>query len=148
MRSLLDVNVLLALHDPDHFHGEVAHEWWAANISQGWASCPISENGFVRISSGSAYSPQMSLTPHQSVSILNAFRRKHDHCFWADDISLTNGEIFSFDQIVGPRQLTDIYLLALAVKNGGRLVTFDRRVQLSAVIGAKEEHLQVLSSTY
>lgn len=144
MRSLLDVNVLLALHDPDHTHSEAAHRWWEQSRTHGWASCPLSENGFIRISSGSSYSPQIRFAPVEASKILGAFVDSNDHEFWTDSISIRDESIFSLDLVVGPRQLTDLYLLALAVKNMGRLVTFDRRIPTSAVIGATDENIVIL----
>jgi toxin-antitoxin system PIN domain toxin len=145
MRSLLDVNVLIALHDPDHTHNEAALTWWGKNGKHGWASCAISENGFIRISSSPGYSPNLRLTPLESATILDAFTHASDHEFWADSISLRDEAIFSLDLVVGSRQLTDLYLLALAVRNNARLVTFDRRIPLSAVIGATNDNIVVLS---
>ena len=144
MRSLLDVNVLLALHDPNHTHTDAAHEWWEQNKSTGWASCPISQNGFVRISSGPTYSPHLRFTALESAITLHDFANGNDHEFWPDSISILDGSIFSLDRVVGPRQLTDIYMLGLALINRGRLVTFDRRIPLSAVIGAKGENIVIL----
>ena len=144
MRSLLDINVLLALHDPSHIHAEIAHEWWEQNQDAGWASCPISENGFVRISSGPSYSPYVHFTPFEAAQILRAFTQTNNHQFWPDSLSLLETSVFLLDQVVGPRQLTDIYMLALSVKNNGRLVTFDRRIPTFAVVGATEDHIVVL----
>ncbi|MFM9903248.1 MAG: TA system VapC family ribonuclease toxin [Pyrinomonadaceae bacterium] len=145
MRALLDVNVIIALHDPSHTHGELAHEWWSENSSKGWASCPISEIGFIRISSGPRYSPETRFTPGDCIEMLSAFIERNDHEFWPDSVSFSHKETFSGDLIATPRQLTDIYLLALAVKNGGRLVTFDRRITIASVIGAAPQHLCILS---
>jgi len=144
MRSLLDVNVLLALHDPNHTHAEIAHKWWEHDRDAGWASCAISENGFVRISSGPRYSPFIRFTALEAAQILTLFTNSNDHEFWFDSISILDTSIFSLDRVVGPGQLTDVYLLGLAVENGGRLVTFDRRIPLSAVAKATDEHILVL----
>jgi predicted nucleic acid-binding protein len=67
-----------------------------------------------------------------------------DHTFWPDDISLLDSRRFDFDRIVGPKQLTDVYLLALAVKHGGRLATFDRTIPVSAIRGGELQHLAVV----
>lgn len=146
MRSLLDVNVLLALHDPEHTHAEAAHEWWEQNQGQGWASCPLSENGFIRVLSGSTYSPRIRFTPFEATEVFKAFVSFSDHEFWSDSLSLIDNSIFALDLVVGPRQLTDIYLLALSVRNGGRLVTFDRRIPIEAVIGATDENIAILGT--
>ncbi|HYJ91191.1 MAG TPA: TA system VapC family ribonuclease toxin [Pyrinomonadaceae bacterium] len=144
MRSLLDVNVLLALHDPNHTHTEIAHEWWEEYKNTGWASCPISENGFVRVSSGPNYSPRLQFTPFESANILRDFANGNDHEFWPDSICIFDTSIFSLDRVVGPRQLTDVYMLGLAMRNKGRLVTFDRRIPLSAVIRATDDNIVIL----
>ena len=67
-----------------------------------------------------------------------------DHEFWPDDITITDDQLFDHGFILGPNQITDVYLLGLAVKNGGRLVTFDRGLPLKAVRGAEPKHLVVL----
>lgn len=144
MRALFDVNFIIALLDPDHVHSEPAHDWWSANRGQGWASCPITENGVIRILSNPNYSPGLSLTPGSLIKSLSSFAADTDHDFWPDDISMLEGDLFVTDRIHGSRQLTDIYLLALAVKNGGRLVTFDESIPLSSVKRAKEQHLIVV----
>lgn len=144
MRSLLDINVLLALHDPNHTHTEIAHAWWEQNQAWGWASCAISENGFVRISSGPSYSPNIQFTPYESARMLIDFAERHDHEFWPDSISILDNSHFSLDRVVGHRQLTDVYMLGLAVTMAGRLVTFDRRIPISAVISATEQNIVIL----
>lgn len=145
MISLLDANVLIALIDGDHTHHEGAHNWWAMNIHQGWASCPITENAVIRIMSGSNYPSALRHTPYEIMERLNIFIEEADHHFWPDDISIRDTNVFVTDRIYGPRQLTDVYLLALAVRNNGRLVTFDQRITMSAVRAAKAENLCILS---
>ena len=142
MRALLDVNVLLALFDRAHIHQTRAQTWWSANDRPGWASCPLTQNGFVRIASQKGY-PRPS--PFADVlTVLDEQIAKDDHKFWPDDISITDGRWFDHAYVLGPNQITDVYLLALAVKNGGRLVTFDRGLPLRAVHGAQAQHLVVL----
>jgi toxin-antitoxin system PIN domain toxin len=142
MRALLDINVLIALHDRDHIHHERAALWLEANISAGWASCPLTQNGCLRIMSQAAYSspqPLAVLVPMLQNSTATPF-----HAFWNDLISMLDSALFQHSQIHSPRQLTDVYLLALAVHHGGRLVGFGQRIPLSAVRGATAEHLVVL----
>jgi toxin-antitoxin system PIN domain toxin len=141
MRGLLDVNFIIALLDPDHAFHERSHTWWAANSKSGWASCPLTENGVVRIMSNPNYSEKVKFSPSSLIDRLQKFAAQTDHEFWPDDISLWNEEIFVAERIHGSRQLTDIYLLALAAKHLGRLVTFDQGIPLSAVIGAKSDNL-------
>jgi toxin-antitoxin system PIN domain toxin len=141
MRALFDVNVLIAILDQDHVHHWIAHEWWAPNRSAGWATCPLTENGMTRIMSQSTYKNPITTT--FAIDLLADQVAKTDHAFWPDDISLRDA-LFDPGSILGPNQITDVYLLALAVKNGGRLVTFDRGVPLRAVHGAEARHLVVL----
>jgi uncharacterized protein len=141
MRALFDVNVVIALLDPDHAFHERAHDWWAANAKSGWASCPITENGVVRVMSHPGYSPNAHFTPGDLISRLQTFAQNTDHEFWPDDVSLRDEKVFTTERIHGSRQLTDLYLLALAAKCGGRLATFDQGISLSAVRIAKPGNL-------
>jgi toxin-antitoxin system PIN domain toxin len=143
MRALFDVNFLIAIVDADHEHHAEAHRWWAENISSGWATCPLTENGMIRIMSQSRYKSPISAT--FAIDLLSEQIGKTDHAFWPDDLSIRDNARFSPDRILGPNQITDVYLLALATKNGGRLVTFDRGIALSAVRGAEVEHLALIS---
>ncbi len=142
MRVLFDVNVLIAIVDEEHVHHGVAHEWWAANRSSGWATCALTENGLARIMSQSGYKNRVTTT--FAIDLLAAQMGEGDHAFWPDDISLCDGTRFDPNCILGPNQITDVYLLALAVKNGGRLATLDRSVPLRAVRGAEPQHLAVI----
>lgn len=141
MRSLLDVNVLIALFDPDHVFHQRAHVWWAAHASDGWASCPITENGFVRIMSQSTYSARVRFSPSELIERLATFAQQTNHEFWADSISLRDSQLFAHDRIHSSRQITDIYLLALAKARDARLATFDEAVPLSAAVGALDQNL-------
>ena len=144
MRALLDVNVIIALLDADHvFHGR-AHSWWAAEGKQGWASCPLTENGVIRIMSNSTYSQQTRFKPGDLITRLRQFISGSNHEFWPDEISFCDGKSFMAEHLHSSRLLTDFYLLGLAVKNNGRLVTCDQRIPLSAVSNAKVENLYVV----
>jgi hypothetical protein len=140
--ALLDVNFLLALVQPDHVHFEAAHAWWDKNNSDGWASCPLTQNGFIRIISQPTYFRPMPV--RRAIDELAAYAAQTNHTFWPDDISLLDPKIIDRSHILGPKQLTDVYLLALAVKNGGLLATFDRVIPLQAVRGAQPEHVVVI----
>jgi len=140
--ALFDVNVLIALHDAQHVHHPLAADWLLANADQGWASCPLTQNGCVRIMSQPSYPSPMVLV--DALDMLDASCADASHSFWGDDISLLDATRLNRQRMHGFRQLTDIYLLALAVKHGGRFVTFDAKVPLSAVRGAKPEHLVVI----
>ena len=142
LRALFDVNMLLALFDRGHLYHTPAIAWWKENQTAGWASCPITQNGFVRIISGAGY--QRPLMLPEAMDLLARQMATPEHAFWPDDVSITDPTIFDHSRILGPRQLTDVYLLALAVRNGGRLVTFDRGIPLAAVRGAEPRHLVAL----
>jgi len=142
MRALLDVNVLIALHDRDHVHHRRASDWLATNIHHGWASCPLTQNGCLRIMSQAAYPNVQPLST--LVAMLSSATQHPQHQFWHDDISVMDPSLFHHPHIHSARQLTDLYLLALAVRNGGRLISFDQRIPLSAVAGAEGRHLVML----
>lgn len=141
MRALLDVNVIIALLDPDHAFHERAHAWWAGNRTHGWASCPLTENGVVRIMSHPGYSKATRFTPGDLLGRLQQFAAQSDHEFWPDSISLRDDRLFNTERIHTSRQLTDVYLLALAVAHKGRLVTFDQGISLSCVHHAKAANM-------
>lgn len=139
MRALLDVNVLIALLDEDHLHHAAARDWLSRNIGHGWASCPLTQNGCIRILSQPAYPG--ALPPAAVAERLAAATATDWHVFWPDALSMLDGNSVNWNGVLGSRQVTDVYLLALAVSQGGRLVTFDRAVSLHAVPRAKPEHL-------
>lgn len=142
MRALLDVNVLIALLDESHAHHAAARDWLSRNIKHGWASCPLTQNGCIRILSQPAYPG--ALPPAVVAERLAAATTTDWHEFWPDSLSLLDGTQVNWNGVLGSRQVTDIYLLALAVNRGGCLVTFDRAIPLAAVPGAKPSHLVVI----
>ena len=142
MRALLDVNVVLALLDQQHLHHETAREWLSSELVHGWASCAITQNGFVRVSSMSGYPNRVS--PIAAIELLREACSTEHHQYWSCSASLLDAASVDGLQIHGRRQITDLYLLALAVAQGGRLVTFDRSISRSAVIGADEAPLVAL----
>lgn len=142
MRALLDINVLIALHDRDHIHHERAALWLEAHIEEGWASCPLTQNGCLRIMSQPGYS-----SPQPIGTLMDMLKRSTStafHQLWSNDISLLDDSRFQHHHIHGPQQLTDIYLLGLAIRNHGRLVSFDKRIALNTVHGAQAKHLVAL----
>lgn len=139
MRSLLDVNVLIALLQPAHLHHRQAVEWLARHGDNGWASCPLTQNGCIRILSMPSY-PYVQKAAAVANRLAEATTDAR-HVFWADSISLLSSEHLRWDRVLSARQLTDCYLLALAVSNGGRLVTFDRSIPLGTVPKAQTRHL-------
>jgi toxin-antitoxin system PIN domain toxin len=142
MRALLDVNVLIALLDADHSLHARATEWYAGQAHNGWASCPITQNGCVRIMSHPGY--PNALPVRAVIERLAEATASGLHEFWPDDISLLDPDVADVARIHGPRQLTDIYLLALAIRNGGRFTTFDHSISTEAVHGARADHLCIL----
>lgn len=142
MRALLDVNVLIALLDGAHVHHERARDWLAANIAHGWASSPITQNGCVRILGQPGYPQPIPIA--QAIEKLRRATATAHHEFWPDDVSVLDVQRLDAQRIHGPKQLTDLYLLALAVHHGGRFVSFDSRIARSAVHGAATGHLVLL----
>lgn len=141
-RSLLDVNVLLALLDRDHVDHLRARSWLAGAIDDGWASCAITENGFVRIIGQPRY--PNPVPPSQAVSLLARATSTELHEFWPCDVSILDESVVDASRLHGHRQITDAYLLALAVRHDGCLATFDTSVVTSAVKGATKDHLVVI----
>lgn len=142
--ALLDVNVLVALFDPDHVHHELAHDWFADHRADGWATCPITENGFLRVLGNPSYGAAVA-RPAELVERLRRFCSSGHHTFWAESVSLRDEKMFNPSLIRGHRQLTDVYLLGLAVKMKGRLATLDRAIPLGAVVGATRDNLGVVA---
>ncbi len=142
--ALLDVNVLVALFDPAHRNHEEAHQWFSRNRRRGWATCPLTMNGCVRVLSNPAY-PTVEATPAEVVARLRELCATPDHHFWSDSVCLKDEELFRPIAITGHHQVTDVYLLGLAVRLHGKLVTFDRSIPIRAVIGAGSHNLEVIS---
>lgn len=102
--------------------------WLEKEVENGWASCPLTENGVVRIMSQPSY-PNSYPAPQVAARLSEACQSP-EHVFWPGDISLLTGGVIEWKRLLGPRQITDAYLLALAVKNQGRFVTFDERISI------------------
>jgi toxin-antitoxin system PIN domain toxin len=141
--ALLDVNVLIALFDETHVHHETAHDWFADNRAGGWATCAITENGFLRVLTN----PRLGVVENRAslVSGLRKFCASRGHLFWADAVSFRDERLFDPSVVVSSRQVTDVYLLGLAARNRGRLATFDGGIPLKAVRGATSETLAVIA---
>lgn len=134
---LIDVNVLVALCDPAHkFHGK-ASGWFSARRGEGWATCPITENGLVRILGHPTY-PGGPGSPAKVRPLLQALTRTPGHVFWADAVSIADGVVFPSLDDSSPAGLTDWYLLGLALHHGGRFATFDRRIDPAVISGGAE----------
>jgi len=142
VRALLDINVLLALLDRDHILHEQGRRWFEREIRHGWASCAVTQNGVIRILSQPSYPSPVSTT--RAAQLLATAASASHHQYWPSGVSILDETIFDRSRIHGPRQLTDVYLLGLAVHHGGRLVTFDRTIALAAVRTARPANLVVL----
>jgi uncharacterized protein len=143
--ALLDVNVLVALFHAGHVHHDVAHDWFSDNVGEaGWASCPVTEGGLLRILGNPARVGE-HLQVSRLVEALNTFCENSHHQFWPDAISPCDERTFNLEAVRGHQQLTDVYLLGLAVKHGARFVTLDQRVPLAAVRGATPASLEVIA---
>lgn len=143
MRLLLDVNVLVALMDEAHIHHAVAQNL-VVQPKLKIATCALTENGVLRVlnlPSYSTYGPAgFELVSTQLAQLCG----DTDHEFWPCDVTLRDESKIDWSRVMGHNQITDVYLLALAVKHGGALATLDHRVALSAVRGAQARHLQLL----
>lgn len=129
---LLDVNVLIALIDPTHIQHDVAHDWFSAQGQQAWATCPLTENGVLRIVGHARY-PNSPGTPAAVAPLIKTLRALPGHRFWPDSISLLDDDKLDSTRLLTSGQVTDSYLLALACAQGGQLATFDRRLVTDAV---------------
>jgi toxin-antitoxin system PIN domain toxin len=144
MISLLDVGVLVALFDPAHLHHEVAHTWLEADRGSGWATCPMTENGFVQVVSHPDY-PGNRVTVSDALDRLGRFAEADDHHFWPDSTSLRRRSRIDPALLEGHEHVQSAYLLLLAVQNEGRLVTFDAEVPVRAVSQAEAEQVILLA---
>lgn len=118
-----------------HIHHEAAHHWFAAKGRLGWATCPITENGFLRIASHPNYPNRPGDVPVMMV-ILRQFCTVGHHQFWIEDVSIRN--LLQPGILIPHSQITDVFLLGLAVHKGGTLATFDRQISTTAVQGGGE----------
>jgi toxin-antitoxin system PIN domain toxin len=135
MIYLLDVNVLLALIDPNHPHHTAAVRFFPVAQKAGWATCPLVENAFIRIL-GRANYPQGPGSPELARQILLPYRTAPGHQFIPDDLSLC--DLTRFPALPESTALTDLYLLALAVKHHARFATFDTGIDASLVVGGRQ----------
>jgi uncharacterized protein len=140
--GLLDVNMLIALSWPSHLHHRVAHAWFSKNSPEGWATCPLTQCAFVRISSNPKIVPE-AVTPSEALDLLRQIVSQEHHTFWPDDVALLDACIPG-KFLAGHRQVTDAYLLGLAIQHGGRLVTLDRGVLALARSGTPEASALVI----
>ncbi len=140
---LLDVNVLIAMAWPTHRDHEKVLEWLAHHAREGWATCPLTQTGFVRILSNPAFSAN-ALTPTDALTLLQANLAHPAHRFWADEVSLIDSLEPFAQKLAGHQQVTDAYLLGLAIHKKGKLVTLDRGVRMLLPEKSPERDLVVL----
>jgi toxin-antitoxin system PIN domain toxin len=122
--ALLDVNVLLALAWPNHQHHRAAHAWFHREAGRGWATCALTQLGFIRLSSNPAYTSAPA-TPREAATLLGQLTAHTAHHYWA---ALAEPASFGFALALGHQQVMDAYLVSVAERHHGRLVTFDRRI--------------------
>ncbi|MDQ6656600.1 MAG: PIN domain-containing protein [Verrucomicrobiota bacterium] len=127
--ALLDTNVLLALVWSNHQHHAAAHTWFRAEAEYGWATCAVTQLGFVRLSSNPAYSPA-AVPPSEAAGVLATLTTHHSHTFWPSPVA---GAPEIYRRALGHQQVNDAYLVALAQARRGRLVTLDRRLPVHGI---------------
>ena len=127
MTALLDVNVLEALAWPNHVHHDAARLWFKESRSSGWATCPLTDAGFVRVSCNPS-TVQHSVTPRDAIALLRRMKALESHLFWPMDRSVVGLEPEIVERVQGYRQVTDAVLLSVAMQYGGQLATLDGRL--------------------
>jgi uncharacterized protein len=130
-KNLLDLNVLIALSEPGHDHYNKVQEWFDSLRKGSWGVCPLTEAGFIRLTTNPAFRPGPR-TLEQSIAILQTQKDHPDYCYWGMDESWVTLTSPFADRIFGHQQVTDAYLLGLAIKENGVLVTFDRGIKYMA----------------
>lgn len=145
MTALADINILVALAWPNHVHHVPARRWFEQESSRGWATCPLTESGFVRVSSN-ARAVVHAVTPGEAIELLRRLREWPGHSFLNDDVSLVTSPLVARAMLVGHQQVSDAHLLAVSLRHGARLVTFDRSIaNLVPAEHRASETLQVLA---
>jgi uncharacterized protein len=138
LRRLLDINLLIALCDPNHLDHRRVAVWFEQTGGKAWVSCPITENGFIRILSNPNY-PGLSGNVSAATKLLQELQKQKGHEFWADDYSIVDGTV-DFGRLAGHRQITDLYLLGLAVRRKGRFSSLDRHIPAELIQGGVEAY--------
>lgn len=142
MTYLLDINALVALFDAAHVYHDPAHRWFAATGKSAWATCPLTENGFVRVISN----PRYAATPADALLRLRAFCANPELEFWPDTPSITDPALFDLTKLQGHQQITDLYLAGLAMQHGGRLATFDSSIPFAALVNPPVGLIELIPS--
>jgi uncharacterized protein len=143
---LLDANLLIALAWPQHVHHAKAHEWFHAIGRKGWATCPLTQIAFIRVSSNRKII-ENAVSPREALAVLNKILEIPGHHFWPDTLSPVDAKVFNSAAFVGHQQVTDGYLLALAQHHKGKLATFDRGIaELISVNKERNRHLTLVEA--
>ena len=139
---LLDVNVLIALLSRKHDHHHRARTWFESEGHRDWLTCPTTQNGAIRIMSGAGFS-NVTVTPGNMIGSVQSLTAIGNHRFIPDDVSLLDDTLVNPSRMLASKQVTDIYLLALAAHNGAALATFDKRLVTNAVVDG-DDHLYLI----
>ncbi|MHB8521537.1 MAG: TA system VapC family ribonuclease toxin [Limisphaerales bacterium] len=140
---LLDTNLLIALLWPSHERHDLALKWFARHRAKGWATCPFTQAGFVRIVSNPAFSRD-AVQPREAIHVLSANTAAKDHEFWPDELPFAEAVVFTGVRLMGHQQVTDAYLLGLAIRRAGVLATLDQRIV--ALTEPKSSELKALET--
>lgn len=143
---LLDVNVLIALMDPAHeFHPAVT-AWFRKHRDEGWATCPSTESGFIRILSNPKY-PNITLSPAQAADLLVRLVEANSatHQWWPEEVTLRDQGVFDLAALTGYKQITGTWLLGVAASRKGKLATCDRRMGPGGVRGASTANIAAIT---
>jgi toxin-antitoxin system PIN domain toxin len=139
---LLDVNVIVALIAPDHPAHDSAHAWFESVGRADWATCPLTENGALRVLGNPKLNSSPG-TPGAVVPMLRSLLDQGQRAFWTDDLRLATSPLIDPARLTRRQDVTDTHLLALAVSRGGRLATLDRKLRPDAVWGGREALIQI-----
>lgn len=143
---LLDANLLIALAWPQHVHHAKAHEWFHSAGRKAWATCPLTQLAFIRISSNPKIIAD-AVSPREALGVLQRIIEVPSHHFWSDTVAPTDSQIFTSAAFVGHRQVTDAYLLALAQSHKGKLATFDNGIaELLQVNKERSQYVTLLEA--
>jgi len=136
--ALLDTNVLLALAWPNHQHHAQSHAWFAAHAKKGWATCAFTQLGFIRLSSNTAYT-QDAVSPQDAAALLRQWTRLKGHHFWASPAADAPA---IYARALGHQQVNDAWLVEVARRNSGRLITLDTQLPVHAIEAGLVEVIQ------
>jgi uncharacterized protein len=125
--ALLDVNVLIALAWPEHVFHAVVVQWFDQRADQGWATCSITESGFIRVSAN-AKVVGAPVRPSEAAELLRQLQMVGSHTFWVDDVAPSQSPLMPLDRLTGNKHVADAHLLALSRRHQGSIATLDRAV--------------------